>query len=84
MLEKVVPRQLMFCMEEKDAQMKKYLIMSLAVAACSVMVSGCAEGGSAGEDTDGTGGTSQCPCYTGRDSGTCYTGIHSTGAFPGV
>ena len=41
-------------MEEKDAQMKKYLIMSLAVAACSVMVSGCAEGGSAGEDTDGS------------------------------
>ena len=54
MLEKVVPRRLMFCMEEKDAQMKKYLIMSLAVAACSVMVSGCAEGGSAGEDTDGS------------------------------
>ncbi len=34
--------------------MKKYLIMSLAMAACSVMVSGCAEGGSAGEVTDGS------------------------------
>lgn len=38
---------------KKDAQMKKYLIMSLAMAACSVMVSGCATDGSAGEDTDG-------------------------------
>ena len=34
--------------------MKKYLIMSLAMAACSVMVSGCATDGSAGEDTDGS------------------------------
>ena len=39
---------------KKDAQMKKYLIMSLAMAACSVMVSGCATDGSAGEDTDGS------------------------------